>query len=70
MPWIKDEEKKITIHLDSATQDPSVPNHQVEQCPWCGSKDLLDGYGMMGGGIGVWQVCNTCNKLASKVQTE
>lgn len=68
MAWVKRD--NLVIHLDSATQDPEIPTHQVEQCPHCGSKDLLDGYGMTGGGMGIWQICNTCNKLASKVQCD
>lgn len=69
--------------MTAETQYPSVilcgvtpePEHSTEfsadgvTCPWCGKKTVLRGYGLFGGGMGPWEVCDSdedCDWFAKK----
>lgn len=43
---------------------------QEAVCPHCGSQDSDVGYGLAGGGIGVYSICNGCGKIFNKVMDE
>lgn len=64
------EKKKdeLFIHMDFAEQDPSIPEKGPDVCPTCG-KPLESGYGMAGGGMGVYMYCEE-HGIISKTQTD
>ena len=41
-----------------------------EKCPVCRSINLESGYGMAGGGMGVYTYCEDCGTIIDKVQTD
>ena len=62
-------EKKITVHTDSAGQDPLLGTTGPDHCPDCEVAYEV-GFGMAGGGMGVYTYCPQCGKLLSKTQEE
>lgn len=60
------------IHVSRAEQDPDIPKSgeevrcTEETCP--GEKGWEVGYGLAGGGIGIYMYCNKCEKVVSKDQ--
>ena len=62
------DDKRIGAHIDYAKQDPSIPQDGPEVCPVCG-KELEAGYGMAGGGMGVYMYCFE-HGIYSKTQTD
>ncbi len=58
-----------TVHLSYANKRPDLPDAGLAKCPACGG-DLQDGYGMAGGGFGVYQYCDPCGKIVSKTILE
>ncbi len=62
------DDKKITAHIDYATQDSAIPENGPDTCPTCG-KELEAGYGMAGGGMGVYMYCPD-HGILSKTQTD
>lgn len=62
------DDKKITAHIDYATQDSAIPENGPDRCPMCG-KELEAGYGMAGGGMGVYMYCPE-HGIFSKTQTD
>ena len=63
------------IHVDFVQQDPDVPEPpgdacEREDCPGK-TKDQKGwevGYGLAGGGMGVYTYCNPCGRVVDKVQ--
>lgn len=60
---------KVIVHLDSATQHEDVPEVGPEACPDC-HVPAEDGFGLAGGGYGVYTYCPQCYRILSKVQVE
>jgi len=61
------------IHIARAEQDPDVPKmgEEVAPCtdPECpGDRGFEVGYGMAGGGMGVYRWCPKCDKMIDKDQ--
>ena len=60
------------IHIDPVAQDPDVPTNpedfkcDVEDCP--GELGWEAGYGMAGGGMGLYMYCPKCGAITSKTQ--
>lgn len=59
--------KDTTIHIHSANQDPSIPDHGPDQCPKC-KVDYEVGFGLAGGGYGGYTYCPKCGDMLSKTQ--
>jgi hypothetical protein len=60
---------KIVLFIDSATQDPSIPEHSSGRCPEHDVEPEI-GYGLEGGGCGVYEYCPVCGRMLSKTQDE
>ena len=60
---------KHTDHLASREVREGILDRQVENCPTCGST-LETGYGLAGGGMGVYGFCDPCGKIVWKCVTE
>ena len=59
----------FTVHVDSIEQRPDILNYQVENCPTCSTK-LEEGFGLGGGGFGVYGYCPKCERIVWKCQVE
>jgi hypothetical protein len=63
---------KTKIHIDYYTKNPALPNCGATdgKCQSCGS-DLKSGFGLAGGGYGVYEYCDSadCNKVVTKTET-
>jgi len=44
-----------------------ILDHQVDACPICHG-ELEDGYGLAGGGIGVYGYCPSCERIIWKCE--
>lgn len=60
---------KISVHLDMAQQDPAIPEIGPDECPAC-KVPAETGFGMAGGGYGVYSFCPQCGQMLSKCQVE
>lgn len=63
------EEPKITLHIDSGEQHPGLPEFdETVKCPDHPTARVETGYGLAGGGYGVYTLCSTCCRILSKSQ--
>jgi hypothetical protein len=53
------------VHVDSSSIREGILDHQVEKCPTC-KGSLIDGFGLAGGGFGVYGYCDKCNRVVWK----
>ena len=60
---------KIIIYIDSTEQHPDIPDVCPDVCPDCGT-EAEKGFGLAGGGMGVYSFCPKCEKMLGKVQCE
>lgn len=61
---------ETTIHVDSSHKRQDLPEYQQNMpCPHCG-KPTETGFGMAGGGMGIYSYCEPCGKIVSKSETE
>jgi hypothetical protein len=63
---MSDDDKTGIIHIARAEQDPNIPN--VDRCPDHPTLEPESGFGMAGGGMGVYTYCPECMKILSKTQ--
>ena len=61
-----DKKDEMLFHIDSSVQDPNIPD--TDKCPDHPDAIPEMGYGMAGGGVGVYSFCPECGKLLSKSQ--
>lgn len=61
--------KDISIHIDSTNQREDIPNEQFQYCPKCGT-ECEQGFGLAGGGFGVYSYCSICETIVGKIQVE
>jgi hypothetical protein len=61
--------RDVRVHIDGVEQRPDILTEQVEACPTC-SCELEQGYGMAGGGLGVYGYCPRCERVIWKCQTD
>lgn len=59
------EPDQIIGHIASAEVRDGILDHQVELCPKCGSQ-LIEGWGLAGGGMGVYGYCDPCGRVVWK----
>lgn len=60
---------KITIHIDAAKKRSELPDYSQDACPHCGG-ETETGFGLAGGGYGVYTYCVSCGKLVSKSEVQ
>lgn len=61
------DDKPLSFHIDSAEQ--TVPEmDQSIRCPDHPTTEPEVGYGMAGGGIGVYEFCPMCGRILCKSQ--
>lgn len=58
-----------TVHIDSSEIRKDILDYQVEDCPTCGTK-VEDGFGLAGGGFGVYGYCSKCKRVVWKCSVE
>lgn len=59
---------KPSIHVDTAEKRDGLPEYdQGSKCPHCGG-EVETGFGMAGGGFGVYTFCPQCKVVTSKSQ--
>jgi len=63
------QDKEILVHLDSSEQHENVPEQGPDICPDC-KIPAEGGFGLAGGGYGVYNYCPQCFRILSKVQVE
>ena len=59
---------KITVHIANAEVRDGILDHQVEECPAC-KGPLEMGFGLAGGGMGVYGYCEKCERVVWKCDT-
>lgn len=59
---------KPLIHIDLSEIDPAIP--QTDRCPDHPGLEPALGFGLAGGGYGVYTYCSECGKMLSKTQVE
>lgn len=63
------DDDKLSIHIDAAHKRPDLPDYQEDKCPKC-NVDAETGFGLAGGGYGVYSYCPQCGELLSKSEVE
>ena len=59
--------KEFGIHIDAAEKRAGLPDHDVAvRCAAHPSAEPEDGFGMAGGGFGVYTFCPVCGCILSK----
>jgi hypothetical protein len=60
------DEKPLTIFVDSTEKAKHLPEYRQDlPCPTCGEMPET-GYGLAGGGMGIYSYCLKCGVLVSK----
>ena len=61
---------KIHVHLDFAEKREGLPEFQQDMpCPTCGGEPET-GFGLAGGGFGVYSYCPSCGEVLTKSVTD
>lgn len=65
-----DDPKPITVHIDSSEVAKNMPGYRQDlPCATCGVEPET-GFGLAGGGYGVYSYCPKCGIVISKSQTD
>lgn len=57
---------KLVVHVDPIDKREGMPEvDQGGRCPHCGGP-TVDGFGLAGGGFGVYTYCEACERVVSK----
>ena len=48
---------------------PNIPEYAPDVCPKC-QGELEAGFGLVGGGYGVYMYCSRCGEIVSKTQVD
>lgn len=60
---------KAHVHIDASHKRDALPEYsQDERCPHCGGM-TESGFGLAGGGFGVYSFCQSCQVVTSKSET-
>jgi hypothetical protein len=57
------------VHIASSKQDENIPEKQFQFCPKCG-EECEQGFGLAGGGYGVYSYCPLCERVVGKFQCD
>lgn len=61
--------RKVVIFVDADRKRPGLPEYdQTGRCPKCGG-ETETGFGLAGGGYGVYAYCSPCGIVTSKSET-
>lgn len=63
------DEKEQFVHIDYSEQRADIPNETHDKCPKCG-EPTEQGFGLAGGGFGVYTYCPKCEQITGKIQVE
>lgn len=55
----------LRIHIDSSEVDPKIAKRDGK-CPEHGTQDIQCGFGLAGGGYGVYNYCGICGCIVDK----
>jgi hypothetical protein len=58
-----------TVHVDSSEIREGILDYEVENCPTCNS-ELVQGFGLAGGGFGAYGICPKCERVIWKCSVE
>ena len=64
---------KPMFHIDAADKRPDLPDcGGADKCdnPQCPAPDFEVGFGLAGGGYGVYEYCEICGRVVSKTEVE
>lgn len=62
-------DKHNFVHLEPAQKRDELPEYdQAMLCPKCGG-ETETGFGMAGGGYGIYSFCEACGNVVSKSET-
>lgn len=64
----KEPVENAVYFTEEKEQRADIPEHYEGPCPKCGSKEVEDGYGLAGGGMGSYTCCAMCGTILSKRQ--
>lgn len=61
----------VTVMIDAAVpqEETIVVDELPDECPRCGSDDMVFGYGLAGGGFGSYLACE-CGALIKEMEPE
>ncbi len=63
------DDDKIHIHIDAAERAAHLPEYQQDlPCPTCGTPPET-GFGLAGGGFGIYSYCSKCGIILTKSET-
>ncbi len=62
-----DDDDTVHIHIDSSEQHKDVPETGPDVCPDC-KCEAETGFGLFGGGYGVYAYCPKCGTIFHKTQ--
>lgn len=60
---------KITLHIDAANKREDLPEYHESACPKCNGP-VQTGFGLAGGGYGVYTYCEACEQIVSKSEVD
>lgn len=60
--------KETFLHIDRSEKRADLPDNPPEDhlCPHCRSENIEVGFGLAGGGYGVYHYCEDCGQILSK----
>lgn len=65
-----EQDKQIHVHIDSSEVRKDLIGFDAEgNCARCHGQ-LESGFGLAGGGFGVYYYCTTCNEVVDKTQVD
>lgn len=65
-----EEPKPLLVHVDPSEKDKTLPEYRQDlPCPNCGGATET-GFGLAGGGMGIYSYCTKCGGVVSKSITE
>lgn len=63
-------DKDLIVHIDQAQKREDLPEYeQGGACPRCGGA-TEDGFGLAGGGFGIYSFCPDCQAVVGKTEVE
>lgn len=62
-------DEPIIGHIASVEVRDGILDHQVDECPTC-KGPITDGFGLAGGGCGVYGYCEKCERIIWKCVVE
>lgn len=58
-----------SVHIDPSHKRDNLPEYSQDKCPKCGGP-VETGFGLAGGGYGIYSFCNACGEIVSKSEVQ